>query len=774
MAWPNYSPDDDARPGPGVGTLTNEPNISMSERTKQMRAMPGLPKSRNEPIDTDYEEIELEDGGVIIRLGGPELLTLDGETEGETDEDDVFYANIAEHMNESDLAIIAEDLIQGIEADLQSRKVWMANYERGMSLLGTEIKQPRGDATGEGVSQVDHPVMLETCIMFHSNARAEMLPATGPVKIDNGGRETAITDAQATKLEKAFNKYLTKKRPEYVPDTDRMLFQWGYGGMAFKKVFHCPLRRAPVSDAIEPGDFIISNKATSLTNSGRKTHRTKMRQSVMARMQYVGAYRKVDLQLPTDNISEIERKTASIAGIKPTSDRVEDAEYTIYECCCEIDMPGDLHMEDGQPTGLPRPYIVTIEHDTRTVLEIRRNWRRDDDNFAERRRFVAYQFIPMFGFYATGLLGVLANTTSALTAAWRIMLDSGMFANFPGFLYAKQGDRQMDNNFRVAPGEGAGVDIGGADDIRKSIMNLPYKEFGPAFPAFTQHVSETAARVGGTANTPFAEGKAEAPVGTTLAMLEQAAKMISAVHMRGHQSQSEEFEILLELIREDPKSFVRLFADDEDPWSEQELLEAIDNYKLTPVADPNTPTQMHRLLKVMGLVQMADRAPERYDGRKVDAHALEVMGFDDPEQFFAPPQPPGAMPADPSLAIAEKVAETKIADTAAKKEIAQLNAQVKVLDIKTRKEIADQQAEIKIADIEQRAEDAGADRTQHGALELYKAQGSEEQAERDREHQSMQSDADRQHQSKEGEASRKQATQLAKMKPKPAPGAGKK
>lgn len=751
MAWPNHSPDDDARPAEGVGTLTNMPN--MSERTKRVREQPAARSA--EPIDTDYEEIETGDGGVIIRFGGPELLTRDDSDEPE-DDDDAFYANIAEDMNESDLAIIAEDLMQGVEADIQSRRVWMGNYERGMSLLGTEVKQPRADASGEGISQVDHPVLLETCIMFASNALAEMLPATGPVKIDNQGKQTAITDAQATKLEKAFNRYLTKKRPEYYPDTDQMLFQWGYGGITFKKVFHCPLRRAPVSDSVQPGDLIVSNDAKSLADVGRKTHRTKLRQSVMARMMYVGAYRKVDLQTPTDNLTEIERKTKSVAGIKANSDRVEDAEYTVYEVSCERDMPGDLHVEDGKPTGLPRPYIVTIEHDSRAVLEIRRNWRKGDENFKERRRFVAYRFIPMFGFYATGLLGVLANTTSALTAAWRLMLDNGMFANFPGFLYAKNGDRQMDNNFRVAPGEGVGVDIGGSEDIRQSILPLPYKEFGPAFPAFTKDIGDTAARLGGTANTPFAEGKADAPVGTTLAMLEQVAKMISAVHMRGHQSQSEEFEILIELIREDPEAFVRLFADDDDPWEKQELLDAIDNYKLTPVADPNTPTQMHRLLKVTGLVQMADRAPERYNGYAVDKRALEVMGFDDPEQFFAPPPPADALPPDPSLAIAQIVAKAKEADTVAKKEIAALNARIKQMEIGSRVEIAQLNAQVKMTDIEAREDSAAQDRTQHGALELYKAQGAE-----------MQADADRAHQSAEGEAARKSAVDLAKMKPKP-------
>jgi hypothetical protein len=224
---------------------------------------------------------------------------------------------------------------------------------------------------------------------------------------------------------------------------------------------------------------------------------------------------------------------------------------------------------------------------------------------------------------------------------------------------------------------------------------------------------------------PVAEGKANAPVGSTLAALEQAAVMISAIHKRGHRAQSEEFQIWLELIREDPDAFVALFADDEDPWERQELLDAIGNYNLVPRADPNTPTQMHRLLKGSALKQMADGAPDRYDLDKVDTYLLEMLGFEDPQQFFLSPEVRAAMaqqPADPSLAIAEKVADTKIADTAARERIAQLNAQTKIVDIRSREAIAKLNASTKMADIEAREEIAAEDRTQHGALELYKSQ----------------------------------------------------
>lgn len=778
MSWPNYNSEDDATPAAGQGTLTNTPNMSL--RTQKMRE--AKPVDRPEPIDTDFEEIETADGGVIIRFGGPELLERDdGEGERDNAEEEAFYGNLAEFMDDGHLATLAYELIEEVETDAQKMTVWMANYTRGMDLLGITVKQPKGESTGEGVSQVDHPLLVDACIGGASTALGELLPAGGPVKIDNSGRPTAISDGQAMKLEKAMNAFLTSKSPEYYPDTDQMIFQWYFGGMGIKKVYHCPIRRRPVSDAVKPGDFIISNDATSIQNCGRKTHRVKMRQAVMARMQYLGEYRDVELLMPTDDVTQVERKTDQIQGVQSNTDRVEDTEHTLYEVYCDRIIPGDEHTEGGKTTSLPRPYIVTLDKDTRTILSIRRNWRMDDPNFTERRRFVAYRLIPMFGFLASGLVNVLANSTSALTAAWRLMLDNGMFANFPGFLYLKNGDRQLDNNFRVAPGEGAPVDVGGASKISDAVMPLPYKEFGPSFPAFVQGVQDTAQQVGGRANMPIAEGKANAPVGSMLAALEQASQMISAIHKRGHMAQAEEFEILLELIREDPEAFVRLFTDDEDPWEEQELLDAIDNYRLIPKADPNTPTQMHRLLKGQALKQMADGAPERYDADKVDAYILEMLGFDDPQQFFSTPEQRAAMaqqPSDPSLAIAQTVAKAKEMDTQAKVAIAAKTNEVKVLDIRTRKAIADMTTEAKLVETAAKIETAQADREQKGALELLSHEVETERANVDRAQQGSEaeasrafeaerSDADRKFQANEGKATRDNAKQLAKMKPKP-------
>jgi hypothetical protein len=766
--WPGREGDD--TPRHGIAALTARGPQLATDGGK--RVMPGLP-SPQQPIDATWEEIPLADGSVVIRMGGPELLNADEEPDDQTGTYDAdFYANLAERMDDADLAIVAEELLEGIEADIQSRSTWIAGYERGMSILGIELKQPKAEATGEGVSVVDHPLLLEATILYQSNASAELLPAAGPVKIDNGGQSTAITDEDAQQLEKDMNQYLTVHRPEYVPDTERMIYQQGFGGMGVKKIFHCPLRRAPVSDAIAPGDFIVSNTATSLENCGRKTHRIKMRPAVMARMQYVGAYRDVDLQTPVEDITGIERKTAQVHGIKPNTDRQQDVDYTLYECCCEVDMPGDRHMERGKPTGLPRPYIVTVEKDTRQILEIRRNWVDGDDLFTERRRFSVYPFVPMFGFYASGLLTILGNTTSALTAGWRIMLDKGMFSNFPGGMYAVNGDRQMDNNFRAAPGEFVKVDISGFDDIRKVVAPYPYTEPGASTQAFFEKVETTGQRVGGAASIPVAEGRADAPVGTVLAALEQTYKMLSAVHRRSHQAQSVEFQILLELIREKPEDFVKYFERD-GFWTISRLMRAVDNWSLIPRADPNTPTQMHRLIKMMAVKQLQQLAPDQYDGRKVDELILRTIGIDDPQELMVPPAAPGAMPPDPTLAVANMVAQTEAMKAQSKERIELGKGQLKMLELQGKQQTEIERLQVERDKIDAQLTIAREKETGTTERELFKAGMQMEGQQLDQQHQAEAAERDREHQASEGEASRKQAVQLAKMKPKPSPG-GKK
>lgn len=729
-------------------------------------------------IDTEFEEIEADDGGVIVRIGSPDALKrLAMHEAGDEPEPDTFYDNLAEQMDDSQLAGLAEQLLEGIEHDISGRSDWMGNWERGISLLGLQLKTPSGEASTGGVSQVDHPLLLEACILSQSNACAELLPAGGPVKIDNGGKETAITDDAAMRLQEDMNEYLTVHRPEYYPDSEMMIFQRAFGGLGIKKIYHCPLRRAPVSDSVPLPDFIVSSTAKSIDNAPRATHRIKMDPATVKRMQYVGAWRDVDLQMPAENLNQAERKQASITGINPSTVRQEDVDYTIYECCCLIDMPGDEHQDDrGRVTGLPRPYIVTIEHDTRQVLEVRRNWVDGDDLFTPRRRYVAFPYLPTFTFYAQGLLHILGNSNSALTAAWRMMLDAGMFANFPGGMYLKGGERQQNTTFRAGPGQYVPVDGNGTDDIRKVIMPYPYKEPGPATQAFVEHIAETGARVGGTASVPVAEGKADAPVGTTLAALEQVSKMIAAEHRRAHQAQSLEFQTLLQLIREKPEDFVKYF-EKEGFWTPESLTQALDQYTLIPRADPNTPTQMHRILKAMGLKQLEQLSPERYDGQKVDAHIMRTaLGIDDPQEFFAPPAAPGQLPPDPTLAVAGIVAQTEQAKIASNERIKQLEGQLKLLleqmkqrgtmavtEVKEEGAMSRELVKIEGQQMQQAEQlNAEAERTQ------FEAENAAAQHQSDQEFQRAEGEASRSHAEKVAGEKNKTSLQAIKMRPKPA------
>ncbi len=677
--------------------------------------LPMFPDDEDEPDPlTGASETQLEDGSVVYSFDINDAANDDDEAEGED-----FYRNLVDDLSDSDLAWLATEILEGVDADIQSRRQWMSDRERGIDLLGIKVSAPRtGSVDGTATSTVTHPLLLDACINFRDNTTAELLPAAGPCKIKNTGRGTRENDARATKLEQSFNTALMSKMPEYYAGTDKMIWEAGFSGMGFKKVYHCPVRRRPTSERVDPSDLIVSNDADDMRSAGRVTHRIKMRQAMMARMQYVGAYREVELHAPSEDTTTLERKVATVQGVRTSTQRPEDIEYTLYETYVDLDMPGFEHKEKGKTTGLPMPYKITVEIQTRVVLEVRRNWREEDQElFAARRRFVAFPFEPMFGFYASGLLHILANTTTALTGAWRMFLDATMFGNFPGFLYAKQGDRQLDNNFRVAPGEGAPIDVAAGTKLSDAVMPLPYKEVGPASQAFVKDIADTGQRVGGTPNTPFAEGSSTAPVGTTLANLEQVMRMLSAVHRRMYSAQAEELEILQELFREDPEALYKLLDDDND-WADQsELAAALMDLKLIPVANPNTPTQMHRIMKMMGLKQMADGAPDRYDLNEVDKEVLTAMGFDDVERFFTPPQPQ-AMPQDPSLAIATVVAKTE-AMKAQTKAVSDKEAnQVKVMDIEAKRAIAQERAQVDLAKIKSELEDAQIGREQDAQLEV--------------------------------------------------------
>lgn len=606
-------------------------------------------------------EVEMADGSVVIDLE-PRLKRTTGASH--------FDDNIAEKLSLADLSAIAGTLVEAIKADDDSRAQWLSTRAKGIDLLGLKLDDPRSDiASGaplEGMSTVRDPLLLEACIRFMSNASAELLPASGPVKVRNDGPGDTAHDIQAETLEKEINRYLTTTASDYYPDTKRMLFMTGFGGSGFKKVYHSPLKNRPVSEAIDAKDLIVSDSAVDLTSASRVTHIVRMKPSDMIRMRILGVYRDVDFSPAPQNLDPVTQKMNDVVGIAPSTGRVEDEDYELWECYCELDIPGYEHTDKKKPTGLPLPYRVTIDVSAQEILEIRRDWDEGDESYARRDTFVEYPYIKAFGFWGIGLLHIMGNLVTALTAATREVIDAGMLANFPGFLYLQNGNtKQLTNHFRVPPGGGAPLQSNGNMAIRDMVMPLPYKEPGPAFMQFMAAMREVGQRVGSIAEVSVGEGKQNAPVGTTLALIEQATKVEGAVHKGLHVAQSQELRILKKLFREDPESLWRHSKHKTAPkWNEAAVRAALDNVELVPQADPNTPSHMQRMMKALAIKQLQAGNPALYDSKKVDERVLAMIGIDNADDLFAPPQPPMQMPQDPRLLAAQINAQSRLQQTA--------------------------------------------------------------------------------------------------------------
>lgn len=505
-------------------------------------------------------------------------------------------------------------------------------------------------------------------------------------------------DELANALEKDFNHYLTVDAKEYVPDTDQMLFKVGFGGLGIKKVYNCPIRRRPVSESVDVEDFIVSNALSDLSNAGRITHKIKMRPSTLKRMQILKQYREVQIGMPTQSESpnSVDQAKAEVAGVQPQAQDPKDADHVLFECYTELDLD-EYAPEQFKGKGLPLPYRVTIERDSQKVLEIRRNWRQDDKECLAKEYFVDFVYMRAFGFYGIGLLHMLGNTTKALTALWREFIDAGMFANFPGFLYLKGAGRQLTNQFRVAPGSGVGLDSS-VSDIRQAVMPLPYKNPDASFTAFVTHVEQLGQRLGGTANQPVAEGRADAPVGTTLALIEQAMKPVSAVNKRLHNAQAKELMLFKERFRDDPEAFWRFNKRPAMPWQKEQFVKALEDYDLIPVSDPNNPSRLHRAAKGEAYKQLVMSAPQLFKMKPAILKYARDIEIGDVESTMidGPPPGPQAPPVDPA----------KMASAQAKVQGDQLRSQtdLQTAQLEAQGRSQEQQTRLQIALVEQKTE----------------------------------------------------------------------
>jgi hypothetical protein len=681
---------------PGLGLNLRQPAPEADQLGVEDVVVEVIESNDNTKMDEHGNILEIEhpDGSITISLDGKPI-----ENKAKERDEDNWFRNLVDDIAESKLGSIAEDLLRGIRDDLESRKDWIEDRAQGIKLLGLKVEIPglQGASDGapiEGMSKVRHPLLLEAVLRFQANARSELLPTDGPVKVRNDNNNANLQNDQlANALENDLNHYLTATATEYYPDTDRMLLMLGFGGTSFKKVYYCPLRNRPVSETVDADDLIVNNAATDLSNAKRITHRSYMNPNTVKRLQILGVYRDISLSTPkAADPDSFQREKNAQQGISMDSYNPDDRDRLIYEVYCDLDISGFEHKHKGKESGLEIPYIVTIDESSRQILSIVRNYNEDDQELpTAKKRFAKYTFVPGMGFYDIGLLHILGNTTNAITAAWRELLDAGMYNNFPGFLMADTGARQNTNIFRVPPGGGALVKTNGMP-ISQAIMPLPYKEPSGALMNLVTQMAETGMRVGGTSEVTVTEGKADAPVGTTLAMIEQAQKVLNSVHKRLHAAQSEEFELLIQCFREHPESFWQKRKKAAYPWDEQTFLDALDNCYFTPQADPNTASQTQRLMKVLALKQLVATNPTLYDPIAVDTAALQALGWSNPQQFMIPVSAHGKPPPE----MLQMMAKAKNDE---------LVAQARMMDSQTRAKESEARIQLDIAKLQAEQDD---------------------------------------------------------------------
>jgi hypothetical protein len=634
-----------------------------------------------------------QSNAINVRIGEDGSVSVDDPAYDEVEEDPEgsqppylrgeFGANLAEDLLENELQNLAADIQAGIDSDISDRKDWDDTASMFIDYLGLKIIKDAGSNVGGGVlTKVWDPLMMEVSITFWANAVAEFLPSAGPCKVrddsppavapapppplgspppmgHNGGPPLVEADAPGnravsrTELAQAFeldmNHYLTVGDRSYYQDFSRMLFNLGPLGTQFRKIYYCPLRGRPVSEWVRATDLIVSSDATSLSTAARVTQIIKMPQSKLKRLQLSGWWRKVDVSMPVEEQSNMEKEIGAAEGVTRQPFASEDHMHTIEEVYVERDLAGFWHTdENGEKTGIPLPYRISIEKTSGKILEIRRNWREDDEHFGARPRFVFFGMIPGVGFYAMGFMHVVGNGELALTAIGRMLLDAGQFANFPGFLMSKGLGRQQNTRMQVNPGEGTEIDTG-EKAIGDVVMKLPYNEPSQVLAELASAYVQRFQKLAGAADVPVGEGTADIPVGTMIAMLEQGTKIMSAVHKGLHASRAEELELLRELIAEDPSVLTKKNKRPARRWEQAEEFLDLD---LVPSSDPNVPSQLHRIMQATALAQLATQLPGVFNPRWVAEDVLRTIGKETPAEAFAAPQ--GAPP--PSLADQAKMA----------------------------------------------------------------------------------------------------------------------
>jgi hypothetical protein len=578
-----------------------------------------VPLLPEEMGDEPMVEIEIEDPeSVKIGMGG---LEIELEPAAETAED--FDANLAEYIDEGDLQGLASDLIGLVDADINSRKDWADMYVKGLEVLG--MKYEERAEPWLGACGVYSPILTEAAIRFQSEMITETFPAQGPVKTQIIGEITKKNEESAERVRDDMNYRLTDEMIEYRPEHERMLYSLGLAGAAFKKVYYDPSLERQIAAYIQAEDMIIPYGAANVYTAERVTHVMRKTENDLNKLMAAGFYRHTELGEPVRIFTDIEKKKAEEQGYTLT----DDDRYQVLEIHVDWNLKGYEDKDDeGEETGIGLPYVITIERGTATVLSIRRNWDESDRRKLKRQHFVQYTYIPGFGAYGLGFIHIIGGYARAGTAIIRQLVDAGTLSNLPGGLKTR-GLRVKGDDTPIAPGEFRDVDIpSGA--LRENIMPLPYKEPSQVLAALLDRITDEGRRLAAIGDLKLSDMSAQAPVGTTLAILERQLKTMSAVQARVHASLKMEFKLLKEIIRDympEDYSYIPVGGDRAAKQEDYDLVEVI------PVSDPNAATMAQRIMQYQAALQLAQGAPQIYDLPNLHRQMLEVLGIKNAEKL---------------------------------------------------------------------------------------------------------------------------------------------
>ncbi len=571
-------------------------------------------------VNPEAVSIETEDGGMVIDFD-PSAI----------DEQIPFDANLADHLDDKDLNFIANELVGAYEADKDSRGEWERTYVEGLDNLGLKIEERT--EPWSGACGVYHPLLSEAVVRFQSQAITEIFPASGPVRTNIIGKLTEDKEAQARRVENYMNYLLTEEMPEYRNEAENMLFSLPLAGSAFKKIYWDVNMQRPCSMFIPAEDFVVSYGASDLRTAARATHVMRMTLNDILKLQFAGFYRDIELPQSSIGTDRIKQKYNELAGDSPSYDYdlnnySKDGLHTLLEMHVDLDLKGFEDKIDGEETGIALPYVVTIDQGSGEVLAVRRNYLESDPLKQRRQHFVHYKYMPGLGFYGFGLIHMVGGLAKSATSLLRQLVDAGTLSNLPGGLKTR-GLRIKGDDTPIYPGEFRDVDIPGGS-IRDNISFLPYKEPSATLYQLLGNIVEEGRRFASITDLKISDMNNQAPVGTTLALLERNMKVMGAIQARLHSSMRQELAILSDIIKIYMPAEYQYEIDGDPAIKGSDFDERID---VIPVSDPNAATMAQRIMQYQAALQLAQTAPQMYDMPKLHRQMLEVLGIRDPQDI---------------------------------------------------------------------------------------------------------------------------------------------